>query len=145
MIKINLIIFIPLLILTGCVKKEEDILKQMKEKPTQENIKMPDDSVHRNLSSGDETAVKLIKAADEADSAYTRNSSEENKKICIEKHMAAANYLMFEANLSPKKKYPPALRRYRRVLQLDPANKEALENKNEIEDIYRSMGMSIPD
>ena len=59
--------------------------------------------------------------------------------------MAAANYLMFEANLSPKKKYRPALRRYRRVLELDPKNKEAQVNKKQLEDIYQSMGMPIPD
>jgi hypothetical protein len=52
---------------------------------------------------------------------------------------------MFEANLSPKKKYKPALKRYRRVLELDPSNKEAADNKKQIEDIYQSMGMPIPD
>jgi hypothetical protein len=52
---------------------------------------------------------------------------------------------MFDANLSPKKKYRPALQRYRKVLELDPSNKEAKENKQQIEDIYKSMGMPVPD
>jgi hypothetical protein len=51
---------------------------------------------------------------------------------------------MFEANLPSKKKYRPALARYRRVLELDPSNKEAKENKEQIEEIYESMGMPIP-
>ena len=51
---------------------------------------------------------------------------------------------MFQADLPPKKKYRPALRRYRRVLELDPSNKEAAANKKQIEDIYESMGMPIP-
>jgi hypothetical protein len=37
------------------------------------------------------------------------------------------------------------LKKYRRVLELDPGNTEASENKKQIEDIYQSMGMPIPD
>lgn len=139
-----IIIFTAVAIFSGCTKKEN--ISELNRQP-QEIIKMPDDSIHRNIgkTKGDEKADELIKAADEADSVYSKTKSDADKKICIEKHMAAANYLMFDANLSPKKKYPPALRRYRRVLELDPSNKEAAENKKEIEDIYKSMGMPIPE
>ena len=58
--------------------------------------------------------------------------------------MAAGKYLMFEANLSPKKKYGPALKQFKRVLELDPKNQEAMNNKMQIEDIYTSMGRPIP-
>jgi hypothetical protein len=51
---------------------------------------------------------------------------------------------MFEANLSQKKKYKPALQRYNKVLEVDPKNSEAMENKKQIEDIYQSMGMPVP-
>jgi hypothetical protein len=51
---------------------------------------------------------------------------------------------MFEANLSPKKKYKPALKHYRRILELDPSNAEAQRNKTQIEEIYTSMGRPIP-
>src|SRR4030095_35870 len=117
---------------------------------------MPDDDVHRNLGKqqdqqadtsggkGDAKADQLTKAADEADAKYQQTKSEADKKECITKQLTAANYLMFEANLSPKKKYKPALQRYRRVLELDPGNMEAAENKKQIEDIYQSMGMPIP-
>jgi hypothetical protein len=128
-------------------KKQQDISKQQ----------MPDDSIHRNLSGknnsenteadvkGDPKAEQMVKQADDADAKYMKTKSEADKKICIVKQLTAANYLMFEANLSPKKKYRPALQRYRRVLELDPGNTEAAENKKQIEDIYQSMGMPIPD
>ncbi|HEY3251269.1 MAG TPA: hypothetical protein VGK25_09140 [Ignavibacteria bacterium] len=119
---------------------------------------MPDDDIHRNLGNkqdqstdsdtsktkGDAKAEQLTKEADAADAKYQQTNSEADKKVCITKQLTAANYLMFEANLSPKKKYKPALQRYRRVLELDPNNLEAAENKKQIEDIYQSMGMPIP-
>ncbi len=120
---------------------------------------MPDDEIHRNLSKnqdqtttdtdtskskGDPKADQLIKDADDADSKYEKTKSDADKKNCILKQMTAANYLMYEANLSPKKKYKPALKRYNRVLELDPNNTEAKDNKKQIEDIYQSMGKPIP-
>jgi tetratricopeptide (TPR) repeat protein len=101
---------------------------------------MQDDTVK-----GDTKAEQMVKEADDADAKYQKTKSDADKKVCIEKQMAAANYLMFEANLSPKKKYRPALKRYRRVLELDPNNDEAKQNKTQIEEIYKSMGMQIPE
>ena len=158
----NLIV-IPTLIVTAvflysCTKTVPPDM-QNKKTPisTQE---MPNDSIHKNLSpnkqnpdnqtgadtsKGDEKAVKLQKEADDADAKYQQTKSDADKKTAVLKQLTAANYLMFEANLSPKKKYKPALKRYRRVLELDPSNAEAMENKKQIEDIYQSMGMPIPD
>jgi hypothetical protein len=128
--------------------------------PINPQQQMPDDDVHRNLSKtqdqstttdsdtskskGDPKADELSKIADDADAKYQKSKSDADKSECIKKQLTAANYLMFEANLSPKKKYKPALQRYRRVLELDPGNAEAKENKNQIEEIYQSMGMPIP-
>ena len=136
----------------GCTKQTpKDTQNQ------QPNNQMPDDSIHKNLmknqtgnneqtdTKGDEKAEQLSKVADDADAQYQKTKSDADKKIAIDKQMKAANYLMFEANLSPKKKYRPALKRYRRVLELDPKNDEAQKNKQQLEDIYRSMGMPIPD
>ena len=150
-------IIIPILfsglILSSCTKEVPKELLE-KEKNTAPKTQMPDDSIHRNLtkqntgdttkSSGDSKADQLMKDADEADAQYVKTKADSDKKTCIEKQMAAANYLMFDANLSPKKKYRPALQRYRRVLELDPQNNEAAENKKQIEDIYQSMGMPVP-
>jgi tetratricopeptide (TPR) repeat protein len=139
------------LIFTSCTKEVPKELLE-KEKNTQPKTQMPDDSIHRNLtkqsdttkSSGDSKADQLMREADEADALYVKTKADSDKKACIQKQLAAANYLMFDANLSPKKKYRPALQRYRRVLELDPDNKEAAENKKQIEDIYQSMGIPVP-
>jgi tetratricopeptide (TPR) repeat protein len=120
---------------------------------TQQQI--PKDDVHKNVNKdqtsavdtstgSDKKAAQLTKEADDADAQYQKTKSDADKKTCVSKQLAAANYLTFEAELSPKKKYKPALQRYRRVLELDPANAEALKNKKQIEEIYESMGMPIP-
>jgi hypothetical protein len=146
-----------LLFFAGCTK---EVPKEMLDKQPhmdKQNVQMPDDSIHRNLMQKQETpeavsdedskklSEQLTKEADEADAKYQKTKSETDKKLCIEKQMEAANYLMFIADLPPKQKYRPALRRYRRVLELDPGNTEAAQNKKQIEDIYKSMGMDIPD
>ncbi len=125
--------------------------QQQQQQPGDKKV-MPDDSIHRNLgnnssqtdSKGDAKADEMMKAADDAEAKFQKSKSEADKKEYITKQMGAANYLMFEANLSPKKKYKPALQRYNKVLEIDPKNSEAMENKKQIEDIYQSMGMPIP-
>lgn len=145
---------------TACTKEvPKELLNNQKpqqnqqQQPVDKN-QMPDDSIHRNLSKtntdntkdteGDTKAQDMMKAADDAEAKYVKSKSEADKKEYITKQMGAANYLMFEANLSPKKKYKPALQRYNKVLEIDPKNAEAMENKKQIEDIYQSMGMPIP-
>lgn len=146
-------------VFSSCTKNVPSDL-QNKKSPITTN-QMPNDSIHRNLmpkdnsskqdqmsnddSKGDSKADQLNKEADDADAKYIKSKSEADKKEAITKQLTAANYLMFQANLSPKKKYKPALKRYRRVLELEPSNAEAKENKQQIEDIYQSMGMPIPD
>jgi hypothetical protein len=147
-------------ILSSCTKEvPKELLNNQKpqqnqpqdQQPTDKNV-MPDDSIHRNLgknnsqddTQGDTKAIDMMKAADDSEAKYIKSKSEADKKEYITKQMGAANYLMFEANLSPKKKYKPALQRYNKVLEIDPKNAEAMENKKQIEDIYQSMGMPIP-
>lgn len=145
--------------LTACTKEvPKELLNNQKPQQNQQQQvdknQMPDDSIHRNLSKtntdnsgdtqGDTKAQDMMKAADDAEAKYMKSKSDADKKDYITKQMGAANYLMFEANLSPKKKYKPALQRYNKVLEIDPKNAEAMENKKQIEDIYQSMGMPIP-
>jgi tetratricopeptide (TPR) repeat protein len=145
---------------SACTKEvPKELLNSNQQQQNQMTNKqeMPNDSIHRNLMpSGDQTtdsktegddnlAETLTKEADDADAKFEKSKTDADKKVCVEKQMEAANYLMFQADLPPKKKYRPALKRYRRVLQLDPNNKEAAANKQQIEDIYQSMGMPIPD
>lgn len=141
----------------ACTKEvPKDMMNNQQKGPQnqQQTQQMPDDDIHRNLeknksadtsgTKGDPMADQMMKEADDAEAQYQKTKSEADKKLCIEKQLAAANYLMFDANLSPKKKYRPALQRYRRVLELDPKNQAAMENKKQIEDIYQSMGMPVP-
>ena len=143
---------------SGCTKEvPKELLNTQKQQNQQQQVDkntMPDDSIHRNLkqntdnqqtdTKGDPKADEFMKAADDAEAKFMKSKSDADKKEYILKQMTAANYLMFEANLSPKKKYKPALQRYNKVLELDPKNAEAMENKKQIEDIYQSMGMPIP-
>jgi tetratricopeptide (TPR) repeat protein len=57
---------------------------------------------------------------------------------------AEGTKVMTDGKLTPMEKYPKALDLYRQALELDPANKEAKENKDLIESIYKSMGKAIP-
>ena len=146
-------------VLSSCTKEvPPELLKNNNSSPnTTQKQEMPDDSIHRNLKKNsesgntggeeswdDEGANKLIKEADEADEVYKKTKSEKDKEICVDMQLKAANYLMFDADLPPKDKYKPALQRYRRVLELDPGNQEAMANKKQIEEIYQSMGKPIP-
>lgn len=146
------------LLFSSCTKEVPKEMMNTNKQPVN-NQQMPNDSIHKNLgqNSGqdqnqtgvsdkndDPKADELNKAADEADAKYQKTKSDADKKIAIQKQMDAANYLTYGADLSPKKKYRPALQRYRRVLELEPGNEEAAANKKQIEDIYQSMGMPIP-
>ena len=144
----------------SCTKDVPKDMQQTEKQapPVNPQTQMPDDDIHRNLKSGqdqttdtdtskskgDPKADQLSKEADDADAKFQKTKSDADKNTCILKQLTAANYLMFEANLSPKKKYKPALKRYNRILEIDPGNSEAMENKKQIEDIYTSMGMLIP-
>ena len=56
-----------------------------------------------------------------------------------------ASKLMEDSNVPPMRKYRPALKQFNEVLKLDPGHQGAAEKKKLIEDIYRSMGMPIPE
>lgn len=144
-------------LLAGCSKMEEK--KSTTENNTMPPVKPGTENPHQNMSTekgetqGDKTdmatddaqdqkADELSKGAYDFENNYKKDNS--LKKELIAKHLTAGNYLMFEANLSPKKKYKPALKHFRRVLELDPTNAEALRNKGQIEEIYTSMGRPIP-
>ena len=66
------------------------------------------------------------------------------KQSQISAHMSYAKYFMENDTLSPKVKYPNALKHYRAVLRLDPNNKNAQDNANQIIEIYKMMGREVP-
>ena len=86
-----------------------------------------------------EATYKRAKAAGEKAKPGTPK-----QKAYIDATVAYGNCVLVSPLLTPKDKYPKALSLYREALKLDPKNKVALENKNMIEQIYKSMNRPIP-
>ena len=59
-------------------------------------------------------------------------------------YLALGDFNMFNEQLPPMRKYPAALRAYRKVLDYDKTNAKATANIKTIEDIYKSMGRPVP-
>lgn len=66
------------------------------------------------------------------------------KGALVEALMGTADSYMYNDKLPPFKKYPTALRNYRRVLEIDKTNQKAKDNVSMIEGIYKSMGRPVP-
>lgn len=66
------------------------------------------------------------------------------KKTYVEALMGNADAYMYNDKLPPFKKYPTALRGYRKVVELEPTNTKAKDNVAMIENIYKSMGRPVP-
>ncbi len=89
--------------------------------------------------------AKLEKSYVAAKAAYVKTPKDAVKKRAyITATVTFGTAVMNSGALAPRQKYPRALNLYREALKLDPKNKEALENKKMIEDIYRQMGRPIP-
>lgn len=89
--------------------------------------------------------VQAEKAYVAAKKAYTTDpKTPATRKRYVDATVGYGTKTMLSPLLAPKEKYPKALRLYREALQVDPANKEALENKAMIEQIYKSMNRPIP-
>ncbi|HRF60855.1 MAG TPA: hypothetical protein PLH94_13195 [Fimbriimonadaceae bacterium] len=87
----------------------------------------------------------LEKTYTAAKAKFTKSAKDAKvKKTYLDAANALADATMRSAALSSKEKYPKALRLFREVLKVDPANKMAMENRDMIEGIYKSMGRPIP-
>ena len=155
-----IILLLFVILLSGCTKMQDkkttdkdnttNSTQMQKDPHSGMNMQKQDDKNSTpnmdNIPEGtkDAKAEELVKDANEIDKVYEKNKNESNKQKFIEKHMAAGIYLMYEANLSPKDKYGPALKHFNKILEIDPNNQEAKQNKDQIEYIYNQMGRSIP-
>lgn len=145
--KQTIFIALFLALISGCSKMQEKKPLEKSNTDIQQTPPkdMPNQSSGENKSQQtDEQAAEFVKIADESIAKYTSSKTEENKNELVKHVMEAANYLMFDANLPAREKYRPALKYYRKVLEVDPGNIDAAKNKKQIEDIYESMGMPIP-
>lgn len=86
--------------------------------------------------------AELEAAHESAKMAFTEGG---DREAYLEAAMAHADYYMFVADLPPREKYPPALRIYREVLEVDPTHEKARESMEIIVDIYNSMGRPVPE
>lgn len=63
----------------------------------------------------------------------------------VSAHIKYGHFFLYNDTLSPKVKYPSALKHYRAALKIDPNNKDAQDNANQIIDIYKMMGREVPE
>ncbi len=66
------------------------------------------------------------------------------KAALADSYLALGDFNMFNEQMPPFRKYPAALRAYRKVLEFDKTNKKATANIATIEGIYKSMGRPVP-
>lgn len=85
-----------------------------------------------------EDAVKLLDDAGAKVKAGTQNQQ------LADAHVLVGNSMMYDESLPPMRKYPGALREFRKALVFDKNNKKAKANIDTIEGIYKSMGRPIP-
>jgi tetratricopeptide (TPR) repeat protein len=66
------------------------------------------------------------------------------KTTMVEALLGNADAYMYNDKIPPFRKYPTALKSYRRVLEFDKTNQKAKDNIALIEGIYKSMGRPVP-
>jgi hypothetical protein len=87
----------------------------------------------------DETKLKALEA----------KLAKSPKDAKLKSEVAEANYqvgyqMEYNSSLSPREKYRGALAKYRRALALNPKHAKAAKEKDQIEAIYKQMGMPVP-
>lgn len=98
------------------------------------------DAAKKKVSEG-----KFEDAITELDAAVKKNpKSAVYKKALADAYFEQGKSQMNNAQLPPMRKYPAALRAFRKTVELDPKNTEAASNAKMIEDIYKSMGRPVP-
>jgi hypothetical protein len=87
---------------------------------------------------------KYDEAITQLETAYKGKPQPDVKKALGEAYLAKADSMMSDESLSPRTKYPGALRAYREVLKYDKENKKAQQGIATIEGVYKSMNRPIP-
>jgi len=83
-------------------------------------------------------AIKLL------EEHYAKSKTGEIKQTLADAHVANGNQFMYNEALPPMRKYPAALREFRKALTYDSGNAKAKANIATIEGIYKSMGRPVP-
>jgi tetratricopeptide (TPR) repeat protein len=66
------------------------------------------------------------------------------KAALADTHTAYGEFFMFHEQMPPFRKYPAALRQFRKALEYVPDQKKPKEHIATIEGIYKSMGREVP-
>ncbi|MCH8568111.1 MAG: hypothetical protein LAT67_07600 [Balneolales bacterium] len=74
------------------------------------------------------------------------SSSPEIMQMKRDTHLHYGNWLMYHAEtIHMTERMPMALAHFRKVLEMDPENRQARANKQQIIDIYNQLGRPVPD
>lgn len=91
------------------------------------------------------TLAKYKKEMQAAKAAFDKNPKDAKaKKLYVDRTVRLGTATMVSPALTPREKYPAALKLYKEALKLDPKNKEAKNNSEMIVEIYKSMGRPVP-
>lgn len=82
----------------------------------------------------------------ELEKAYEKNPKDEaTKKKLVQATYDLGFKIEMDNSLQPFIKYRQALKLFRRALEIDPEHKDSIAQKEQIENIYRSMGRPVPE
>ena len=125
---------LALLLCVGCEKKGEQVVLSGEKQP----VSSPSGVKDKDLA-------KYQQDYETAKTAYAKKQdSKEAKEAYVITTVRLGTATMYADSLDNKVKYRKALEFYREALKLDPTNKEAKNNKDMIEGIYKQMGRPIP-
>jgi hypothetical protein len=99
------------------------------------------------MGGGDKPSPKTVALQKKADQLMAQYKKKPNPKLKLQAAQAEYEYghaRMFDNALSPRQKYRPALFAFREALKLNPNLKQARDEKAAIENVYKGMGMPIP-
>ena len=137
--KVILLLF-ALALFSGCTKMEEK-KSSSQTSQQQQTGQMP------QAQAPNEDAMKLSKEAFEFDKVYEKDKSQKNKQELIKRHLEAGLILSPNQDMSHMNKESIRLsyKHLKRVLEIDPNNKDAQDAKQMIEDMYKQIGKPVPE
>ncbi len=99
-----------------------------------------------NRGSDKDPAVDKLEAVAKKLEAASKKKPKDAKlkNKTAEAYYEAGHACEYSKVLAPKPMYRGALRLYRKTLEFNPKHAKALAEKKQIEDIYKGMGMQIP-
>ncbi len=101
----------------------------------------PVDDARKKIKDGKfEEAIASL----EAELKKNPRNSDEIKHVLSEAYLANGEKVMYDKELPPFRKYPPALKSFRKAVEYDSTNLKAKDHINTIESIYKSMGRPVP-